>query len=151
MTVPRYSQSSMLNTEMDAVVSRGEQKRSFSPGRVVGGNFPAKPPSNFSSSPLSTSPLGQLWGSESSFYSASGEDSSATAAPSTASSFNFGNRYSGNIFNSNFYTYIPTAEDGNSAEVDNVDMDVAPLDLGPDFDGEGSSWTQNTQNPNKDS
>jgi hypothetical protein len=69
----------MLNTEQDAVIARVDQRRTFSPARVVGSKqapnpfasaalpFPSTIPSTLpsslssSSSPVSTSPIGQLW------------------------------------------------------------------------------------------
>ena len=145
----------MLNTEHDPMIERVHQRRTFSPGRVVGAN---KQPTSFlgsgGSSSLSTSPLGLLWGphresptgrrfsggeqegEEANFYA---EGSGATSS----SDYNgFAGRYGNgnNLFATKFYSgaYESTAADEGTPDMDNLganlDLDLSHLDLGLDFD-----------------
>lgn len=138
----------MLNTELDAVVTRGEQRRTFSPARAVGSKQPSF---SLPSSSLSTSPLGKLWGphrdsptpgkrfagteheqDEANFF-AEGTDYSSAGFGNTSRMSIYGSRK--NLFGSNYYNIKPDTETG-AADIDNVnlDLDLAHLDLGPDFD-----------------
>lgn len=142
----------MLNTEADAVVARGDQRKTFSPGRVVGAKQASPFTSSFSSlsnsssSPLSSSPLGQLWGAgkrfseedESSFFP-EGSSSADYKAFSSTSDFNSGfpSRYGGsgtNLFAGNYYPSPAYAGEDDGADLDNtVGYDMSHLNLA-DFD-----------------
>lgn len=122
----------MLNTEQDAVVTRGEQRRTFSPARAVG----SKQPSFLGSSSLSTSPLGQLWGPHRESPTPSKrfagteleQDEANFFAEGSGSDYNSAGFGSGkNLFGSGLYSLKSDLET-------NLDLDLTHLDLGPDFE-----------------
>jgi hypothetical protein len=158
----------MLNTELDAVVARVDQRRTFSPGRVVGANKTTSASSSSfsvsssSSSSSSSSPLGMLWGphreSPSSKRFAAGAssdqesdeanlfDEAGSGATATTEYNGFSGRYGNgtNLFAANFYGAYNTPPPADEVpDVDNMagnlDLDLTHLDLGPDFDDHDDS------------
>lgn len=143
----------MLNTEQDPVLERVNQRRTFSPGRVVGANKSSSSfmiPSSLStsSSSLSTSPLGLLWGPHRDSptgkrFSGGEQDEEANFYAGEAGSTNFNGfagRYASggnlnNLFATKFYSgAYPSPTDDGAPDMDalgsNLDLDLSHLDLG---------------------